>query len=156
MWHSYPIENASLKLEGTRARTVFRAFRICVVNLQACRSARIGLPKMKVAEKDVAYVADLANLELTPAERERMQRDLNSILEYVDRLNELDTSNVPPMAQVAHYGTDESKAAGRELPDASREDILEGLRKSLPHDVALQNAPDSDGTFFKVPKVIER
>ena len=39
---------------------------------------------------------------------------------------------------------------------ASREDVLEGLRKSVPHDVALQNAPDSDGTFFKVPKVIER
>jgi len=39
---------------------------------------------------------------------------------------------------------------------ASREDILEGLRKSLPHEVALQNAPDTDGTFFKVPKVIER
>ena len=38
----------------------------------------------------------------------------------------------------------------------SREDILEGLRKSLPHEVALENAPDSDGTFFKVPKVIER
>jgi len=42
------------------------------------------------------------------------------------------------------------------VSDASREDILEGLRKSLPHDVALANAPDADGTFFRVPKVIDR
>jgi len=53
---------------------------------------------MKVTEKDVLYVADLANLELTPEERTRMVRDLNSILEYVERLNQLDTSGVPPMA----------------------------------------------------------
>ena len=65
---------------------------------------------MKVSEKDVAYVADLANLELTEPERERMVRDLNSILEYMDRLNELDTSRVEPMAQVSdRYGVDESK-----------------------------------------------
>ena len=65
---------------------------------------------MKVTEKDVAYVADLANLELTAEERAGMLRDLNSILEYVDRLNELDTSDVPPMAQVSdRYGVEESK-----------------------------------------------
>lgn len=107
---------------------------------------------MKVSEKDVSYVADLANLELTDAERVRMQRDLNSILEYVDRLNQLDTSNVEPMAQV-RFGID---TKSEPLEYASREDILHGLRDSLPHDVALGNAPDSDGTFFKVPKVIER
>ena len=56
---------------------------------------------MKVTEKDVSYVADLANLELTDQERQRMLKDLNSILDYIDRLNELDTSNVPPMAQVS-------------------------------------------------------
>ena len=49
---------------------------------------------MKVTEKDVAYVAELANLELTDEERSGMLRDLNSILEYIDRLNELDTSDV--------------------------------------------------------------
>jgi aspartyl-tRNA(Asn)/glutamyl-tRNA(Gln) amidotransferase subunit C len=103
---------------------------------------------MKVTEKDVAYVADLANLELTSEERVRMLRDLNSILDYVDRLNELDTSNVPAMAQVANrQGV---------LVDATREDVVEGLRKSLSHDIALKNAPGSDGTFFKVPKVIEK
>ena len=65
---------------------------------------------MKVTEKDVAYVADLANLELSKEERNRMVRDLNSILGHVDSLNELDTKNVPPMAQVSdRYGLDESK-----------------------------------------------
>jgi aspartyl-tRNA(Asn)/glutamyl-tRNA(Gln) amidotransferase subunit C len=114
---------------------------------------------MKVTDQDVAYVADLANLELTEQERAGMLRDLNSILEYVDRLNELDTSNVPPMAQVSdRYGVDESLpgSEGERFAYASREDILEGLRKSLPHQEALANAPDADDDFFRVPKVIER
>lgn len=104
---------------------------------------------MKVTEKDVAYVAGLSNLELTEDERTRMVRDLNSILGHIDRLNELDTSKVEPMAQVSDRLTSD-------FAYADREDILEGLRKSLPQDVALKNAPDADGTFFRVPKVIER
>jgi aspartyl-tRNA(Asn)/glutamyl-tRNA(Gln) amidotransferase subunit C len=111
---------------------------------------------MKVSEKDVAYVAELANLELTVQERDAMLHDLNSILDYIDLLNELDTSTVPPMAQVSthEYASQEKKHA---IPcDASGEDILEGLRPSLPQDLALANAPDADGTFFRVPKVIER
>ena len=112
---------------------------------------------MKVTEKDVAYVADLANLELTDEERTGMLRDLNSILDYIDRLNELDPSDVPPMAPVSdRYGVDESKQGSERFPYASREDVLEGLRKSLPHEVALENAPDADEEFFRVPKVIER
>jgi aspartyl-tRNA(Asn)/glutamyl-tRNA(Gln) amidotransferase subunit C len=112
---------------------------------------------MKVTENDVAYVADLANLELTEAERGRLLRDLNSILEYVDRLSQLDTTSVPPMAQISdRYWIEESETGSAHFASASREDVLEGLRKSLPREVALQNAPDSDGTFFKVPKVIER
>jgi aspartyl-tRNA(Asn)/glutamyl-tRNA(Gln) amidotransferase subunit C len=112
---------------------------------------------MKVTEKDVAYVADLANLELNEDERTRMVRDLNSILGHVDTLSALDTTNVPPMAQVSdRYGLDESKQGSERFAYASREDIVEGLRKSFAPDVALANAPDSDGTFFKVPKVIER
>lgn len=112
---------------------------------------------MKVTEKDVSYVADLANLELSADESARMVRDLNSILGHVDTLNELDTSNVPPMAQVSdRYGVDESKQGSERFAYASREDVLEGLRKSFSTDVALANAPESDGTFFKVPKVIER
>lgn len=117
---------------------------------------------MKVTEKDVSYVADLANLELAEDERVRMVRDLNSILGHVDSLNELDTQNVPPMAQVSdRYGLDESglnesKTGSDRFTYASRDDVKEGLRKSFPTDIALQNAPDADGTFFKVPKVIER
>jgi aspartyl-tRNA(Asn)/glutamyl-tRNA(Gln) amidotransferase subunit C len=109
---------------------------------------------MKVTEKEVTYVADLANLELTSDERVRLLRDLNSILEYVDRLNELDTSNVQPMAQV--LATAESTTRDEQFSYASRDDILEGLRKSLPRENALANAPNTDGTFFRVPKVIER
>ncbi|MGC2450064.1 MAG: Asp-tRNA(Asn)/Glu-tRNA(Gln) amidotransferase subunit GatC [Candidatus Sulfotelmatobacter sp.] len=112
---------------------------------------------MKVTEKDVAYVADLANLDLTDEERSGMVRDLNSILDYVDRLNELDTSDVPPMAQVSdRYGVDPAKKGSERFAYAGREDIVEGLRKSLPHDEALANAPDADDNFFRVPKVIER
>jgi len=112
---------------------------------------------MKVTEKDVAYVADLANLELSAEERAGMLRDLNSILGYIERLNELDTSNIEPMAQVSdRYGVDESRQGGERFDHASRDDVIEGLRKSLPQEVALENAPDADGTFFCVPKVIER
>jgi len=112
---------------------------------------------MKVTDKDVAHVADLANLELTEQERAGMLRDLNSILDYVDRLNELDTSDVPPMAQVSdRYGVDESKQGSERFSYAGREDVVEGLRKSLPHAEALANAPDADEDFFRVPKVIER
>jgi aspartyl-tRNA(Asn)/glutamyl-tRNA(Gln) amidotransferase subunit C len=112
---------------------------------------------MKVTEKDVAHVANLANLELSTDERSDMVRDLNSILDYIERLNELDTSNVEPMEQVSdRYGVDESRQGSERFAYANREDVVEGLRKSLPQNVALENAPDADGTFFRVPKVIER
>jgi aspartyl-tRNA(Asn)/glutamyl-tRNA(Gln) amidotransferase subunit C len=109
---------------------------------------------MKVTEKDVLYVAELANLELSEAERARMVKDLNSILEYVDRLNELDTSNVEPMAQTSdRYGIDESKTGTARFACAMREDKT---GPSLPREAVMENAPESDGAFFKVPKVIER
>jgi aspartyl-tRNA(Asn)/glutamyl-tRNA(Gln) amidotransferase subunit C len=112
---------------------------------------------MRVTENDVDHVADLANLELSDEERKSMLRDLNSILDYVDRLNELDTANVPPMAQVSdRYGVDETRQGSERFAYATREDVTEGLRKSLPREEGLANAPDSDGTFFLVPKVIER
>ncbi|MGZ4841990.1 MAG: Asp-tRNA(Asn)/Glu-tRNA(Gln) amidotransferase subunit GatC [Candidatus Angelobacter sp.] len=108
---------------------------------------------MKVTEKDVTYVADLANLELTDQERQRMLKDLNSILDYIELLNELDTSDVPPMAQIsARFGQSEAKP-GDGSGHAFREDIP---RPSLPHTEAMKNAPESDGDFFKVPKVIEK
>jgi aspartyl-tRNA(Asn)/glutamyl-tRNA(Gln) amidotransferase subunit C len=112
---------------------------------------------VKVTDKDVAYVADLANLELTVDERVRMLRDLNSILEYVDRLGELDTANVEPMAQVSdRYGADGARQGSDRFAYAARDDVKEGLRPSLPHEEAVENAPETDGTFFIVPKVIER
>ena len=108
---------------------------------------------MKVTERDVAYVADLANLELTENERGRMLRDLNSILDYIDRLNELDTSDVPPMAQVlARFGQADGKQSDG-ISAGWREDVP---RPSLPHSEAMKNAPETDGEFFKVPKVIEK
>jgi aspartyl-tRNA(Asn)/glutamyl-tRNA(Gln) amidotransferase subunit C len=106
---------------------------------------------MKVSEKDVAYVADLANLELTADERTRMLRDLNSILEYIGRLSELETDDIAVSGQFhAAPELDSSRAS------AMRDDIRNGLRESLPQEVALKNAPDTDGTFFEVPKVIEK
>jgi len=112
---------------------------------------------MSVNEADVRYVADLANLDLTDEERTHMVRDLNSILTYMEGLNQLNTDDVPPMAQVSErFGVDTSKQGSERFAYASREDVLEGLRKSLPHEKALANAPDADENFFKVPKVIER
>jgi aspartyl-tRNA(Asn)/glutamyl-tRNA(Gln) amidotransferase subunit C len=112
---------------------------------------------MKISDTDVRYVADLANLELTEDERAHMQRDLNTIVEYMGSLSELQTDDVAPMAQVSdRYGVNESLQGSERFAYAQREDIVEGLRKSLPHDVALVNAPDADENFFKVPKVIER
>lgn len=99
---------------------------------------------MKVSEADVSHVANLANLELTEAERQRMVRDLNSILDYIDKLNELDTSNVPAMSQASTTG-----ASGK----AMRTDAL---TPCLSHQAALANAPDANQDFFKVPKVIEK
>ncbi len=107
-----------------------------------------------VSEKDVTYVADLAHLELTETERARMLKDLNSILAYVERLNQLDTANVEPMAQVAsRYGVSKDAAGSEVFAYAMRPDELVPC---LPHEEAMSNAPETDGTFFKVPKVIER
>jgi aspartyl-tRNA(Asn)/glutamyl-tRNA(Gln) amidotransferase subunit C len=107
-----------------------------------------------VSEKDVSYVAELAHLELTDEERGRMLKDLNSILGYIDRLNQLDTSDVEPMAQVAsRYGERKNNDEAGGFAFAMRSDEP---RPSLPREEALRNAPASDGTFFKVPKVIER
>jgi aspartyl-tRNA(Asn)/glutamyl-tRNA(Gln) amidotransferase subunit C len=103
---------------------------------------------MKVTEKDVLYVAELANLDLSADERARMLRDLNSILDHIETLNELDTTDVPPMAYVS--------VGASEPGSAMREDVAEGLRKSLDREAALANAPEATDKYFRVPKVIER
>jgi aspartyl-tRNA(Asn)/glutamyl-tRNA(Gln) amidotransferase subunit C len=107
-----------------------------------------------VSEEDVSYVAGLAHLDLTAEERARMLKDLNSILAYIERLNQLDTANVEPMAQVAgRYGVRKDVTGSEAFAYAMRADEL---RPSLPHEEAMSNAPQTDGTFFKVPKVLER
>lgn len=108
---------------------------------------------MKVTEQDVLYVADLANLELTEEERPRMQRDLNSILGYIDLLNKLDTSNVEPLAEVASKFAGTGKTGSARFEFALRPDES---RSGLTHEAAMKNAPENDGTFFKVPKVIDK
>jgi aspartyl-tRNA(Asn)/glutamyl-tRNA(Gln) amidotransferase subunit C len=107
-----------------------------------------------ITESDVVYVAELANLELTADERARMVKDMNSILDYVDRLDELDTSNVEPMAQACGTGLRLVRAGQRPAPHyAMREDKA---GPSLPREVVMENAPETDGVFFKVPKVIDK
>jgi aspartyl-tRNA(Asn)/glutamyl-tRNA(Gln) amidotransferase subunit C len=108
---------------------------------------------MKVTEQDVDYVANLANLELTEQERQRMVKDLDPILNYIARLNELDTADVSPMTQVF---SDASAAVTESTQGRDRSWREDEVRPCLPHDEALTNAPIKDKDFFKVPKVIER
>jgi aspartyl-tRNA(Asn)/glutamyl-tRNA(Gln) amidotransferase subunit C len=102
-----------------------------------------------VTEQDVLRVAELANLELTTDEVPRMQRDLNNILGHVAQLQELNTEGVPAMAQVAQMLGAEVDVNGTEL----RPDVV---RPSLDRKLVMAQAPETDGRFFKVPKVIER
>ena len=99
---------------------------------------------MKITEKDVRYVADLANLELAPEEKAQFLAQLDSILGYVEQLNELDTSNVEPMAQVLHEQSE---------TETLREDTVEA---SFAAETALANAAEKSAGMFLVPKVIER
>ena len=105
---------------------------------------------MKITEQQVRYVADLANLSLTDDEIGRMVHDLDEILTHVDKLAELDTSNVEPMAQVVPAA---ASGQGAAVGTPLREDKL------TPCDVArevLAGAPDPSPPYFRVPRVIER
>lgn len=94
---------------------------------------------MRVTRELVLHIAELAHLKLKEEEIEKFQKELNQILEYVDKLNELDTSEVEPLSHP--------------LPvvNVTREDKLQ---PSTAREEALKNAPDSTDEFFKVPKVI--
>ena len=98
------------------------------------------MAESKISLEQVRHVALLARLKLSAEEERRLQEDMSSILAYVDKLNELDTANVPPTAQVGDPGTptraDEvaNCAAGEQM---------------------LANAPERQGSFFKVPKIID-
>jgi len=100
---------------------------------------------VKISREDVLRVAELAYLDLTDAELETYRAQIDEILEYIGKLNELDTANVEPMAQVL---------ADDQTADATlREDVV------VPCNVAreiLEQAPDPEATYFRVPKVIER
>ena len=99
---------------------------------------------MKITEQQVRYVAELANLRLSVEEAARFQSDLNEILEHMDKLNELDTTDVEPMAQVLFEAGETATL---------REDVELPV---LGTETALANAPLAGAGCFKVPKVIER
>jgi aspartyl-tRNA(Asn)/glutamyl-tRNA(Gln) amidotransferase subunit C len=106
-----------------------------------------------VSVQDVRRVAELANLQLTAEEEPRMQRDLNAILEHIAQLNELDTKDVPPMAQVGEMVEAMAGSTAENTGAALRQDAV---RPSIDRKAVMASAPESDGRFFKVPKVIER
>jgi aspartyl-tRNA(Asn)/glutamyl-tRNA(Gln) amidotransferase subunit C len=99
---------------------------------------------MKITDDEVRRVAELAALALRDDEVERMARDLDRILSYIDKLNELDVRDVEPMAQVL-FASEETATLreDREKPCLSNAE-------------ALANAPVSGSGYFKVPRVIER
>jgi aspartyl-tRNA(Asn)/glutamyl-tRNA(Gln) amidotransferase subunit C len=97
----------------------------------------------RVTAEDVAKVAELAHLELCPEEMPRMVDDLNAILDYVAELNQLDTTRVTPLAQVTELAAGGAVQLRADVPAPSLDRVT----------VMLQ-APESDGVFFKVPKVI--
>lgn len=99
---------------------------------------------MKISEQEVRYVADLAYLKLSDEEIGRFTRDLSEILTHIEKLNELDTAGVEPMAQVL-YDAGETATL--------REDQE---RPALGRETALANAPVAGAGYFKVPRVIER
>ena len=100
---------------------------------------------MKISREDVLRVADLAYLDLSESELETYRKQIDEILEYIGKLNELDTANVEPMAQVL---TDDQTA------DATlREDVVVSCNVAAE---ILKQAPDPEPPYFRVPKEIER
>ena len=100
---------------------------------------------MKISREDVLRVAELAYLDLSEAELETYRAQIDEILEYIGKLNELDTTSVEPMAQVL---------ADDQTADATlREDIV--MPCAVGEDI-LKQAPDPEPPYFRVPKVIEK
>jgi aspartyl-tRNA(Asn)/glutamyl-tRNA(Gln) amidotransferase subunit C len=95
---------------------------------------------LKLSISDVEYVAKLARLEFTHEEKNKLTAELNDILLYIDKLNELDTKGVAPMTHAIA------------VTNAFREDVI---HPSLGTEIAIANAPDARGEFFRVPKVID-
>ena len=95
---------------------------------------------MKITRQEVEHVANLARLRFKEVEMERFTHQLNVILAYIDKLNELDTSGVEPTYHVL------------DLVNVFREDEIQ---PSLPKEIALANAPERADGFFKVPRIVE-
>jgi aspartyl-tRNA(Asn)/glutamyl-tRNA(Gln) amidotransferase subunit C len=95
---------------------------------------------MQLTLSDVEKVARLARLKLAPEELDRLQRQLGSILDYVDLLNEVDTTGVAPMAHAA------------DVLNVFRDDVPTA---SLPRSQALANAPKASEKYFLVPPILE-
>ena len=94
----------------------------------------------RISLTDVEHVARLARLELAPGDKERMRRELDSILSYIDKLRAVDTEGVEPTSHAVP------------LTNVMREDVT---RPSFPQSDMLANAPERSGDFFRVPKIIE-
>jgi aspartyl-tRNA(Asn)/glutamyl-tRNA(Gln) amidotransferase subunit C len=99
-----------------------------------------AMPESKITLEQVRHVALLARLELSPQDENRLRTDMDEMLAYVDKLNELDTKNVAPTTQVGEAGTPMRDDQVTNRPDA---------------DAILANAPSRDRNYFKVPKIIE-
>jgi len=95
---------------------------------------------LAISREEVEHVAFLARLGLTDAEKQTLQEQLSAILDHMRTINELDTSQIPPTAQVIP------------LRNVMRQDEPQ---PSLPTDEVLRNAPDREGDFFRVPHVLE-
>lgn len=94
---------------------------------------------MKISKKEVEHVANLARLNLSAGELETMTGQLDNILSYVDKLEELDTAGVTPTTHVFS------------VSNAFREDVV---KEPLSQEEAVKNGPEQNGEFFQVPKVI--
>jgi len=99
---------------------------------------------VRITEDEVRYVAVLANLNLTADEVTRFQADLDGILEHIGKLNQLDTSDVEPMAQVL-FDAEDTATLRADVPVPP-----------LGNQAALASAPQPGSGYFKVPLVIER
>lgn len=95
---------------------------------------------MSVTKDDVQYIAHLARLQVSDEEAEGLKDDMNQILDYMDDLAEVDTSDVEPLEHVT------------DLEYRLREDEA---KEPVDHDDALKNAPDADTDYFRVPRVID-
>jgi aspartyl-tRNA(Asn)/glutamyl-tRNA(Gln) amidotransferase subunit C len=108
---------------------------------------------MKITREDVVRVAQLAHLELSPDEVEMYRGQLDEILTYIGKLEQLDVSDVEPMAQLLPRATAHTSNPGEQLDTELRDDVVGPCNVA---DAILAQAPHAAKPFFRVPKVIDR